>query len=134
MPRHYDSIHLIEWLSILRIATMWDSKDIRKLAIERMENMPEGCCYMTSLDYLIHGRVCHIREWFKRGCVAFINREESIDVGSAEGMGLDTAVRLCMLREERLRQGSLFRTDSAVEREFETELTMAGKEGKEMFS
>ena len=111
---------------------MWGFKDIRKLAIETMENMPDGCCYMTSLDYLIHGGECQIRERFKHGCVAIIELEEPIDVGRAESMGLEIAVRLCKLREERLRRGRSFCTESAVEREFETELDIAPKEGQEM--
>ncbi|KAJ2924538.1 hypothetical protein H1R20_g12573, partial [Candolleomyces eurysporus] len=132
IPPHYDSIHLIEWISILRIATMWGFKDIRKLAIERMENMPDGCCYMTSLDYLIHGGECQVREWFKHGCVAIIELEEPIDVGRAESMGLEIAVRLCKLREERLRRGRSFCTKSAVEGEFKTELDIASKDAQEV--
>ncbi|RXW23136.1 hypothetical protein EST38_g2715 [Candolleomyces aberdarensis] len=132
IPPHYDSIHLVEWISILRIATMWGFKDIRKLAIERMENMPDGCCYMTSLDYLIHGGECHVREWFRRGCVAIIDLEEPIDVGPAESMGLEIAIRLCKLREERLRRGRSFCTESAVEQEFENELDIVSKDAQEM--
>ncbi|RXW23134.1 hypothetical protein EST38_g2718 [Candolleomyces aberdarensis] len=135
-PPNYDSMHLFEWMATLRLSTMWGFKDIRRLAIERMENFPVNgtCCHMTWLDYLIYGRDNHIRDWFKDGCVAIVEREQPIDVGQAESMGLEMAIRLCKLREERLRRSDSFCTESAVEREFEIELAEAWKEGEEMDS
>lgn len=85
-----------EWVSVLKLSTMWDFRETRKLAIRELSK--KGMMDLTMKVML--AREYKVSNWLIEGYEALIKREETISDAEAEQLGLLTVVRLFRIREE----------------------------------
>jgi hypothetical protein len=88
------------WLSALKLSTMWNFCAIRTLAIKQLDGVD-----MDAVDKILLAREHHLPAWLSSGYNSLANRKENISLAEVERLGLDTAVRMFHVREERLVRG-----------------------------
>lgn len=87
-----------EWLSVLRLASMWDFIKIRQTAIEKLQTRP--------LDLITKIELAHkyeIREWLFGAYLALGKRIEPLSVEEGHRLGFDFAIKMASVREQLLR-------------------------------
>ncbi|KAF5316957.1 hypothetical protein D9611_003684 [Ephemerocybe angulata] len=113
-----------EWLVVLKLSTMWNFSDHRKLAITQLTKYMEE----NPMKAVKYAREVGVYEWLLSGYFTLAQRDEPLNENEAAQLGLPVAFNLCGLRERWLlnkykRQGL---TDTAfkeiVRSRFEDEL------------
>ena len=84
-----------EWISVLKLSTMWEFVDIRKLAIIELSKDDK----MGLFEKVECGRNFDVKEWLLDGYVGLLKRAETITDEEAKRLGWQTAVKLLRLRE-----------------------------------
>ena len=87
-----------EWLSVLRLASMWDFLKIRQTAIEKLQARP--------LDLITKIELAHkyeIREWLFGAYLALGKRVDPLTVEEGHRLGFDFAIKMASVREQLLR-------------------------------
>jgi len=85
-----------EWISVLKLSTMWEFTKIRKWAIDELSKMKTE---MGDMGMIECGRNFDVKEWWLEGYVGLLNRGETITDEEAERLGWKIAARLLRLRE-----------------------------------
>ncbi|TFK74666.1 hypothetical protein BDN72DRAFT_671661 [Pluteus cervinus] len=89
-----------EWVSVLKLATMWEINSLRNLAIMELEDLTKkkdpAFRLMLSRRYKVH-------QWFIPAASELVRRAAPIDYGEAEEIGFDVALKLAAIRERFLR-------------------------------
>ncbi|KAJ7464534.1 hypothetical protein FB451DRAFT_1042443 [Mycena latifolia] len=80
------------WISVLKLATWWRFLDTRELAIKTL-----GEHKIESTEQIILARTYNIGHWLRSGYVALA--QKGISVEDAGIIGMDTAFKICHLRE-----------------------------------
>ncbi|KAJ7020612.1 hypothetical protein C8F04DRAFT_1317151 [Mycena alexandri] len=84
-----------EWISVLKLSTMWCLLETRALAIERLtvhvQNTVQG---------IILGREYHVEDWVRSGYETLAQR--GLSLNDAEVIGWETATKIYAIREELL--------------------------------
>jgi hypothetical protein len=83
-----------EWISALRLSTMWELLDIRALAIKALSELN-----MSAVDKVTLARECKVTEWLLVGYEEIAKREKTITNEEAERLGWQAAFRLLRARE-----------------------------------
>ncbi|KAJ7742861.1 hypothetical protein B0H16DRAFT_1562591 [Mycena metata] len=84
-----------DWISVLKLSTLWRLLDIRALAIERLE---ADSRVQHTTEGILLGRKYHIAGWLRAGYQALA--QEGLTLQDAEVIGWETATRIYALREE----------------------------------
>lgn len=88
-------MHREDWVSVLKLSTMWDFLDIRKLAIQELSKME-----ISTVDKIILARDCKVAEWLLSGYNELAKRSETISLDEAARLGWEATVRIFQVREE----------------------------------
>lgn len=83
-----------EWISVLKLSTMWEFQETRKLAIQTLSS---GIDLTTKI---LLGKQYKVGEWLFAAYEGLAKRTEPISLDEAERLGLETAIRLYQIREE----------------------------------
>jgi hypothetical protein len=86
-----------EWVSVLKLSTMWDFFEIRKKAIKVLSDSNMGM-----MSKIVIGRKYKVTEWLLEGCNSLAKRAETISMKEAETLGWEAAIRIFQMREESL--------------------------------
>ncbi|KAJ7287070.1 hypothetical protein C8J57DRAFT_1652734 [Mycena rebaudengoi] len=86
-----------EWISVLKLATLWRFLEIRDLAIEQLENYTEA---LASLDRIVLGKKHAVSAWVRSGYTDLVRRQKSITEEEARYIGWELALRIYQAREE----------------------------------
>jgi hypothetical protein len=85
-----------EWTSTLKLSTMWEFADVRKLAIETMSNLN-----LKPTDKIILGKKYRVTPWLQQGYRALIQKpatnEDFENYGSE--LGWETVARILRVRD-----------------------------------
>ncbi|KAJ7647769.1 hypothetical protein FB45DRAFT_1019981 [Roridomyces roridus] len=93
-----------EWLSVLKMANMWDFLEVRELAIEKLgDHATSSDC----VERILLGRQYNVSSWARSGYADLAKRETSISVEDAAKIGLEATVQIFKLRESLLKTDSL---------------------------
>ncbi|KAJ2933536.1 hypothetical protein H1R20_g3548, partial [Candolleomyces eurysporus] len=91
-----------QWISVLKLATMWDMAQFRELAIEKLSSLN-----LTSIQKVQMGKTHRVASWIIEGYTAFLRDAQPIpldDLGAS--LGWETAARILWaakkLKTERL--------------------------------
>ncbi|KAG6326709.1 hypothetical protein ID866_12380 [Astraeus odoratus] len=84
-----------EWVSVLRLSTMWMFDGIREATIRALESLP-----MAAIDKLIYAMKYDIRQWLLPSLLLLARRPEPISVEEGRRMGFETALKLASVREK----------------------------------
>lgn len=101
-----------QWVSILKLSTMWMFLDLRRTAITKLLSFP-----ITPQTVLL-GNVYNSAQLFRAGCSALVSRPSPPSDDEAMMLGYETAFRLCILREK----GSKSRVPAPLIPTFEKQL------------
>jgi hypothetical protein len=85
---------LAEWISILKLSTMWEFTGIRQYAITQMPKLgiPPARQINLARDY-------HIQEWFLPGLVAYAQQPDTITADDVDLLGWEFVLKLLQARE-----------------------------------
>jgi hypothetical protein len=124
-----------QWLSVLKLSTLWEFDEIRKKAIAELSKVN-----MDTADKVVLARSYRVGDWLYEGYTALVKREAGLSSEEAEKLGYETAFRLCQRREDTFRSdrpGNINRHRRSFEDlgteicgAFQAELIDAGHSGK----
>ncbi|KAJ7699027.1 hypothetical protein B0H17DRAFT_1049944 [Mycena rosella] len=83
-----------EWVSVLKLSTLWRFLDARDLAIKQLTSIGLG-----SVEGILLSRQYDVAPWLRAGYTDLAQREEGISLEDAEKIGWQTTVRLYQTRE-----------------------------------
>ncbi|KAJ7289177.1 hypothetical protein C8J57DRAFT_1164982 [Mycena rebaudengoi] len=83
-----------DWISVLKLSTLWYFIDARDLAIRQLTSMSLG-----SVERILLSRQYDVAPWLRSGYTELARREEGISLGDAEKIGWKTTVQLYQTRE-----------------------------------
>ena len=75
-----------DWMSVLRLSTMWELLDIRELAIKGLSKTN-----MIPVDKILLARECKVPDWLIVGYEEIAKRTETITDADAERLGWQAA-------------------------------------------
>ncbi|KAK7462317.1 hypothetical protein VKT23_007918 [Stygiomarasmius scandens] len=84
-----------QWISVLKLATLWQFLDLRALAIDKLTHFP-----MNASDRVVLGRNYHVHAWLRSGYVDLVKQLQTPSTGDVEKIGYLPATRVFRLREE----------------------------------
>jgi len=84
-----------EWISVLKLSTLWEMKDIRTKAIAELSKTK-----MDAVDQVLLARSYDVGDWLLEGYTTLVKREANLSSKEAERLGYETAFRLCQKRED----------------------------------
>ncbi|TFK23604.1 hypothetical protein FA15DRAFT_459099 [Coprinopsis marcescibilis] len=100
-PKTPDAIAQISeegWLSILRLSTKWYFNDLRKMAIDKLEDYVTR---MGPIELIGLAKELSFAPWLAYGYKDIVTRPQSVTVEVAREVGWEIAIQLCAMREER---------------------------------
>jgi hypothetical protein len=144
-----------EWLSILKLAMLWEMENMHKLAVKQILELPattddwiemlkmsssQGVSEIRemainkldslgSVDRILLGRECRIYEWLLRGYRELVEQIGNISEKDESRLGGKTTLSLFRLSSQYWQNCGYrngFNTMTAIHREFEEELKDAG--------
>lgn len=90
-----------DWISVLKLSTLWYFLDARELAIQQLNGQSMG-----SVERILLARKYAVSAWLRTGYTDLARREEGISLEDAEKIGWETAVRLYQVRETAIKSYS----------------------------
>ena len=79
---------------MLKLATMWDYRDLRKRSIERLDALS-----LEDIERIILGRRFHVSAWLVKSYEALARRDETLTEEEGGLVGVSTVCQLAKLRE-----------------------------------
>ncbi|KDQ51208.1 hypothetical protein JAAARDRAFT_199247 [Jaapia argillacea MUCL 33604] len=114
-----------EWLSILKLSSMWNFETIRDTAIRTLSSKSSRMKPISVVDRMQLGMKYHMPMWVAWGATDLAKRLESVSVEEAKEMGVEFAIRITQVRERWHRLGCTCNHPLSPRRQTE------GNEGKE---
>lgn len=93
-----------EWISTLKLSTMWGFSDIRERAKQELSKKELG---MGTVEKIECARRFEIKEWLLEGFNELLQRADPITDEEAEHLGWKTVAKVARLRERHLIEGQL---------------------------
>jgi hypothetical protein len=93
------SLSKVEWISVLKLSTMWRFLNLRKISWAALETIE---LRLTSTEKIVLGRKVHISSWVKKGYEELVLGDETIKDEDAVEIGLLDTLWLFRVRERRL--------------------------------
>lgn len=90
-----------DWISVLKLSTLWRFLDARDLAIQQLTSRG-----MESVERILLARSYDVATWLRSGYTDLARREEGISLEDAEKIGWETTVRLYQTREAAIKSYS----------------------------
>ncbi|KAJ7072744.1 hypothetical protein C8F01DRAFT_259362 [Mycena amicta] len=84
-----------EWISVLKLATLWRFLDVRSLAITRLDHALQTDC----ISQILLGRQYDVVSWLRDGYGTLARREAPICAEEAREIGWDAALKIFQARE-----------------------------------
>ncbi|THU75969.1 hypothetical protein K435DRAFT_771321 [Dendrothele bispora CBS 962.96] len=88
-----------EWVSVLKLTTLWRFLDFRKLAIEKLNGHS-----MNAYERVALGKQYYVYSWLRSGYVDLVHQSQELSMEHIEKIGYVSAVHVFHLREEVRRQ------------------------------
>ena len=89
-----------EWISILKLAAMWEMTEIRMMAIQRLNTINRFPSPVAQIEY---GRKYGYAPWIREGISALVTRELPLSESDGMELGIRDALRCAAAREKLLR-------------------------------
>ncbi|KAF7356246.1 hypothetical protein MVEN_00956100 [Mycena venus] len=83
-----------EWISVLKLSTLWYFLDARELAIRQLDWIG-----LESVERILLARQYDVPGWLREGYEDLATRDEGISLEDAQKIGWETALRLYQTRE-----------------------------------
>ncbi|KZP09949.1 hypothetical protein FIBSPDRAFT_938248 [Athelia psychrophila] len=102
-----------EWISVLKLSTMWDFVDVRTRALREVSATLES---KTPLDRIALAKEYKVPRWLLDAYIALVEQSEPLEKKEIDALGLETVYRLLQIREDTWRNSK--GTKGKVLREF----------------
>jgi len=89
-----ESLTLSEWTSVLKLSTMWQFGEIRKLSIRKMSQFA-----IDPVDKIVIARDYRVMEWFTNSLNDLARRKEPLELHDVDRLGWDYALKIAKVRE-----------------------------------
>jgi hypothetical protein len=83
-----------EWTSILKLSTMWEFDEIRKIAIANLEELP-----IDVVETIVMARDYHITAWFIPSLNKYAKLDRPISVEDMDRLGLEYILKVVEARQ-----------------------------------
>jgi len=83
-----------DWISVLKLATMWYFLEIRDLAIKQLTPI------LGAVDRIVFAKQYSVATWLRSGVAELARRVESLTLDEARKIGLETAIKIFRVREQ----------------------------------
>jgi len=93
-------LSLAEWISVLKLSTMWEFTSPRQYAITQISKLGISSARRINL-----ARDYHIREWLLPSLVAYAQQEDAITADDVDLLGWEVVLKLLQARE---RMGNIY--------------------------
>ena len=107
IPHGYSNILRDEWISTLKLSTMWEVTALRDLSIRHLVNQ------LDAVKMILLGAEYRVSQWFIDGCTRLISRSQGPTEEEGNQLGVSLIVRIYGIRErsislriERITKGS----------------------------
>jgi hypothetical protein len=87
-------LSLAEWISVLKLSTMWEFTGSRQYAISQITKLGISPARQINL-----ARDYHIQEWFLPGLIAYAQQQDAITADDVDLLGWDFVLKLLQARE-----------------------------------
>ncbi|KAJ7452177.1 hypothetical protein B0H11DRAFT_2074649 [Mycena galericulata] len=116
-----------EWISALKLSTLWYFLDIRELAIQQLSDTP-----LDAIERIVLAKRYDVADWLRAGYSELVRRPDSLSLEEAEEIGLVATVRIFQTRERITGFGGYvpYREDFDINEEFKEELDRIGRAGE----
>ncbi|KAJ6497541.1 hypothetical protein C8R45DRAFT_983315 [Mycena sanguinolenta] len=85
-----------EWISVLKLASLWDFIEVRNLAIEQLAPYSES---LDCIERIMFARKYDVSAWLRSGYIELARRKDIISSKEAATIGWEAALQICELRE-----------------------------------
>jgi hypothetical protein len=109
IPLRTTTITEKEWTAALKLSTMWDFFEVRKLAIEELPTV-----VVNPVTKILLARQYSLPKLLFTGYKELVQRTEPIKIGEAEQLGWDTAILIFQIREESLAKFQASRIEATI--------------------
>lgn len=89
----------VDWLSVLKLSTLWEFGKVREKAIAALSRGN-----MDPVEKVLNGKTYRVGELLLRGYMALVERSTSLSYEDAEKLGFEIAFRIGQKREEGYRK------------------------------
>jgi len=103
-----------EWISVLKLSTLWELDDPRERALDELSKVGLG-----AVDKVVLGKSYRVGKWLLEGYIELVQRDTTISDADVAAIGTYTAIQLFRIREESSRKSNL-RPESVKRRVCET--------------
>ncbi|KAI6117712.1 hypothetical protein EDD16DRAFT_997716 [Pisolithus croceorrhizus] len=86
-----------QWISVLKLSTMWDFHGLRNAAIKHLDTPPQS---LDPIDKVELALQYDIREWLLPALLALARRSAPISVDEGRRIGFENALKLASVREK----------------------------------
>jgi hypothetical protein len=93
IPYSYSNILKDEWISTLKLSTMWEVATLRDLAIRHLVN------HLDAVKLVLLGAEYRVSQWFIDGCTKLINRSQGLTEEEGNQLGVNLIVKIVGIRE-----------------------------------
>jgi len=87
-------LSILEWTSVLKLATMWEFDEIRKLAIRKMSALD-----IDTVEKVVIARDYQVGEWLVPTINTLAQREQPLGVQDVNRLGWDYVLKVAEVRE-----------------------------------
>lgn len=109
---------LEEWMSILKLTTMWHFHGLRRTAIDKLTPLVQD---WDPIQWIVLARKCDVHEWLLPALNALARRPQALKLHEVNSLGIETVVKMAEVRESFNEQGS-YRHSSRENGNFEGEI------------
>ncbi|KAG7449823.1 uncharacterized protein BT62DRAFT_871066, partial [Guyanagaster necrorhizus] len=95
VPQDYSAFRKQEWISVLRLSTMWHLSDIRQLTIKHLQEM-----VLDPVEHVVLAKSYSVSSWLRTGYLGLVKRTQPLSLEEAEKIGFQSAIQIFQVREE----------------------------------
>lgn len=87
---------LEEWMSILKLTTMWHFHGLRRTAIDKLTPLVQNG---DPIQWIVLARKCDVHEWLLPALNALARRPQALQLHEVNSLGIATVVKMAEVRE-----------------------------------
>ncbi|KAK0241235.1 hypothetical protein EDD85DRAFT_818140 [Armillaria nabsnona] len=96
IPQDYSAFGKNQWISVLRLSTMWHLSDIRQLAIKYLQQDAK----LDAVERVVLAKAYSVSLWLRTGYLSLVKRAQPLSVEEAEQIGFQSAIQVYQVRED----------------------------------
>ncbi|KAK0486309.1 hypothetical protein IW261DRAFT_791106 [Armillaria novae-zelandiae] len=96
IPQDYSAFSKNQWISVLRLSTMWHLSDIRQLAIKHLQQDAT----LDAVEQVVLAKAYSVSSWLRTGYLSLVKRMQPLSVEEAEQIGYRSAIQIYQMRED----------------------------------